>query len=193
MPPKAKFTKEQIIEAALNIVKTHGFDALTARAAPPGPFSAYVFHATGAIKAFLDHLAYRWMPHRPAPEMFGKRAVVITQCLGLGAKSASRDIKHSLSWWEISKIGTFTTSLLGDIAWEKLPAKKQAKLTKQLQHLAEKFARIDYTKPAHTSLITKLKFLACSMIQKIIHKSHPESLDRRYWAEQGWLDGNRPW
>ena len=32
MPPKAKFTKEQIIEAALNIVKTHGFDALTARA-----------------------------------------------------------------------------------------------------------------------------------------------------------------
>ena len=70
MPPKAKFTKEQIIEAALNIVKTHGFDALTARAAPPGPFSAYVFHATGAMKAFLDHLAYRWMPHRPAPEMF---------------------------------------------------------------------------------------------------------------------------
>lgn len=133
------------------------------------------------------------MPHRPAPEMFGKRAVVITQCLGLRAKSASRDIKHSLSWWEISKIGTFTTSLLGDIAWEKLSAKKQAKLTKQLQHLAEKFARIDYTKPVHTSLITKLKFLACSMIQKIIHKSHPESLDRRYWAEQGWLDGNRPW
>ena len=42
---------------------------------------AYVFHVTGAMKALLDHFAYRWMPHRPAPEMFGKRAVIITQCL----------------------------------------------------------------------------------------------------------------
>ncbi len=32
MPPKAKFTKEEIIEAALNIVKTEGFEALTSRA-----------------------------------------------------------------------------------------------------------------------------------------------------------------
>lgn len=32
MPPKAKFTKEEIVEAALNIVKTYGFEALTSRA-----------------------------------------------------------------------------------------------------------------------------------------------------------------
>lgn len=32
MPPKAKFTKEEIIGAALNIVKTEGFEALTSRA-----------------------------------------------------------------------------------------------------------------------------------------------------------------
>lgn len=32
MPPTAKFTKEEIIEAALNIVKTNGFEALTSRA-----------------------------------------------------------------------------------------------------------------------------------------------------------------
>lgn len=31
MPPKAKFTKQEIIEAALNIVKTDGFEALTSR------------------------------------------------------------------------------------------------------------------------------------------------------------------
>lgn len=73
---------------------------------------AYVFHATGAIKNLLDHFAYRWLPHRPAPEMFGKRAVIITQCLGAGAKSAAKDIKHSLSWWGISKIGIFTGALI---------------------------------------------------------------------------------
>ena len=32
MPPKAKFTKEEIIEAALNIVRTDGYEALTSRA-----------------------------------------------------------------------------------------------------------------------------------------------------------------
>lgn len=32
MPPKAKFTKEEIISAALSIVRENGFDALTARA-----------------------------------------------------------------------------------------------------------------------------------------------------------------
>ncbi len=32
MPPKAKFTKEEIVNAALHIVKTDGFDALTSRA-----------------------------------------------------------------------------------------------------------------------------------------------------------------
>ena len=32
MPPKAKFTKEEIIDAAFHIVKTDGFEALTSRA-----------------------------------------------------------------------------------------------------------------------------------------------------------------
>ena len=32
MPPKAKFTRAEIIEAALNIVRTDGYEALTSRA-----------------------------------------------------------------------------------------------------------------------------------------------------------------
>ena len=70
------------------------------------------------MKAFLDHFAYHWLPHRPIPEMFEKRAVIITQCLGAGAKSAAKDIKHSLSWWGVSKIGIFTGALMSDIVWE---------------------------------------------------------------------------
>ena len=153
----------------------------------------YVFHATGAMKAFLDHFAYRWIPHRPAPEMFRKRAVIITQCLGSGAKSAAKDIKHSLSWWGISKIGIFTDALMSDIVWEKLSRKKQAELTGKIQKLSRKFAHIEYTKPAHTNLITKFKVFFCRMMQKSIHKSDPEYLDGKYWAEQGWLGKNRPW
>lgn len=154
---------------------------------------AYVFHATGAMKVLLDHFAYRWMPHRPASEMFGKRAVIITQCLGAGAKSAARDIKHSLSWWGISKIGIFTGALQSNIFWEKLSQKKQAQLTRKIKKLSRKFAHIDYTKPAHTNLITKIKFSCCRMMQQSLHKNDPAYLDGKYWAEQGWLGEVRPW
>ncbi len=153
---------------------------------------AYVFHTTGAMKALLDHFAYRWMPHRPAPEMFGKRAVIITQCLGAGAKSAAGDIKHSLSWWGISKIGVFSGALMGDIIWERLSKKKRSELTRKVKRLSQRFLRIDYTKPAHTGLITKAKFFVCRMVITL-HKNDPEYLDGRYWSEQGWLGKVRPW
>ncbi len=154
---------------------------------------AYVLHATGAMKSFLDHFAYRWMPHRPAPEMFTKRAVILTQCLGAGAKSAAKDIRHSLSWWGISKISTFTGTLMGDVVWEKLSEKKQTELTKKIKKLARKHARIDYAKPARTNLITKTKFSFCRVMQKSLHKANPEYLDGKYWARQGWLGSARPW
>lgn len=154
---------------------------------------AYVMHASGAMKALLDHFAYLWMPHRPAPEMFGKRAVIITQCLGAGAKSTARDIKHSLSWWGISKIGVFAEKLMGDVVWDKLKEKKQKELTRKIEKLSGKFAGIDYAEPAHTSLVIRIKFLACRMIQKSLHANNPEYLDGKYWAEQGWLADVRPW
>ncbi len=154
---------------------------------------AYVFHSTGAMKTFLDHFAYRWLPHRPAPEMFGKRAVIITQCLGAGAKSAAKDIKHSLSWWGISKIGIFTGALMSDIFWDKLSEKKRAELTGKIKKLSQKFAHMDYTKPAHTNLSIKVKFSFCRMMQQSLHKNDPKYPDGKYWAEQGWLDSGRPW
>lgn len=40
MPPKAKFTRDEIIEAALNIVKTDGIEALTSRALGTQPGSS---------------------------------------------------------------------------------------------------------------------------------------------------------
>lgn len=154
---------------------------------------AYVFHTTGAMKAFLDHFAYRWLVHRPAAEMFGKRAVILTQCLGAGAKSAARDIRHSLSWWGISTIGVFTGALMGDIVWEKLSGKKQRELKRKVKKLAQRFVHLDWAKPAHTNLFTKTKFSFCRVMQKSLYKQNSEYLDAKYWATQGWLGKARPW
>lgn len=154
---------------------------------------AYVMHATGAMKALLDHFGYLWMPHRPNPKMFGKRAVIITQCLGAGSKQTAKDIKHSLSWWGISKIGTFNGSLMSDILWDRLPSKKRKQLTKKINKLAHRFSKMNYNKPAHTSLITKIKFKLCRFIQKKVYKNGVAGLDSRYWQEHGWLGKKRPW
>ena len=154
---------------------------------------AYVMHATGAMKALLDHFAYLWMPHRPAPEMFSKRAVIITQCLGAGARSAAADIKHSLSWWGISQITVFTGKLMSDIVWEKLAGKKRAELTGRMNRLSKKLAAEDFGKTPGVSAVTKIKFLFCRMMQKSLHENDPEYTDGKYWAQQGWLAGKRPW
>lgn len=154
---------------------------------------AYVFHATGAMKALLDHLSYRWMPHRPSAAVFSKRAVIISQCLGSGAKSAAKDIKHSLSWWGVSCVGTFCGRLFGGVIWNELPEKKRRKLKSGVKKLSAKFAKINYSKPARTKLTVKIKFTACRMIQKTLYKNNPEYLDAKYWHENGWLGKNRPW
>lgn len=154
---------------------------------------AYVMHATGAMKALLDHFAYRWMPHRPISGMFGKRAVIITQCLGAGAKSTAKDIKHSLSWWGISKIGVFNGALMGDIIWDKLNEKKRKQLTDKINRLAYRFTKINYSKSAHTKLIMKIKFMFCRLIQKKIRKDGVAGLDNEYWFKNGWLNKSRPW
>ena len=133
------------------------------------------------------------MPHIPAPEMFGKRAVIITQCLGAGAKSAATDIKHSLSWWGISKISVFNSALMSDIIWDKLSEKKHKKLSANIRRLARQHSKINYAKPAHTKLSTKIKFMLCRLIQNKVRKSGNAGFDHEYWYNHGWLGKNRPW
>ena len=154
---------------------------------------AYVFHTTGAVKAMLDHFGYRWMPHRPAREMFGKRAVIITQCLGAGGKSAAKDIKDSLSWWGISNIRVCSFRLMGDIQWEKLSDKKKKQMTAKIVNTAGKIKQIDFTRPAGTGMLTRLKFYAVRMMQTGLGKDNPEYTDYKYWKQNGWIDNKRPW
>ena len=154
---------------------------------------AYVMHTTGAMKALLDHFGYRWMPHRPSKGMFGKRAVIITQCLGAGGKSTAKDIKDSLSWWGVSYIKVCSFKLMSEINWDKLPEKKKAQMARGMAKAAGRFGAIDYRRKAHTNLATKAKFYAVRMLQTGLGKDNPEYTDYKYWKANGWLDKVRPW
>lgn len=154
---------------------------------------AYVFHTTGAMKTMLDHFGYRWMPHRPAKEMFSKRAVIITQCLGAGDKSTAKDIKDSLSWWGVSFIKEYRFKLMSEIDWDKINEKKKNKMSSKLTAAAKKFKNIDYNKSPHTNITTKIKFYMVRMLQTDLGKKNPEYTDFKYWKENGWLGKARPW
>ncbi|MBQ3900347.1 MAG: NAD(P)H-dependent oxidoreductase [Clostridia bacterium] len=154
---------------------------------------AYVFHATGAVKVMLDHFGYRWMPHRPAGEMFGKRAVIISQCLGSGAKSAATDIKHSLLWWGISSVRICTFRLMSEVKWDRIPEKKRAAMAKKLKKTAGKLMEEGFAAPARTGLPVKMRFHMVRLLQKKLGKDDPDYTDYKYWKERGWTGKERPW
>ena len=153
---------------------------------------AYVAHTTGAMKTLLDHFAYRWMPHRPMKEMFRKHAVIITQSLGAGEKSAAKDIADSLSWWGVTDIKKISFKLMSEINWDKLPQKRKSKMLSALSCLAAKLQK-RATKPAKVGLVAKLKFYVVRMMQKSFGKKDPEYTDFKYWKQNGWIDKVRPW
>lgn len=64
----------------------------------------YALRATGQIKALLDHLCCHWMVHRPEEKMFNKKAVILTDAIGVFNRAAQNDIATSLSWLGVSDI-----------------------------------------------------------------------------------------
>ena len=52
----------------------------------------YVYHCTGAMKAWLDHYGWRWLVHRPEEKMFSKQAIVVATAAGAGMRSTIKDM-----------------------------------------------------------------------------------------------------
>lgn len=146
----------------------------------------YVFHASGAMKALLDHFAYRWMPHRPEEKMFSKQGVCISTAAGAGMKSAIKDMRDSLSFWGVGRIYSYGIAV-NAIKWDEVPEKKKAKIEKKTDSLAKAIsARKGKLRP---TLKTKAIFNAMRLMQK----KPLNSVDGDYWKDKGWTGSKRPW
>ena len=82
---------------------------------------------------------------------------------------------------------------MSDIIWEKLSENKRKKLTEKMGRLSVKFSKINYSKPAHTALVTKIKFDFCRLMQKKVFESGIAGIDNKYWNNNDWLGKKRPW
>lgn len=146
----------------------------------------YVYHVTGAMKAFLDHYGWRWMNHRPEERMFSKQAVCLSTAAGAGMKSANRDMAHSAFFWGVGKIYRYGAAVQA-VCWEEIRAKQKQTIEKNMDRLARKILKNQgRVKPG---LRTKLFFAVVRQMQK---RGWNEA-DARYWREKGWTGSKRPW
>ena len=147
----------------------------------------YVLHVTGQMKAFLDHLAFQFMLHRPEKSMFSKTALVVSTAAGGGIRSAIKDMTGSLTYWGMSRIFTFG-SAVSAAKWEEVTEKNRQKIERKVKNISNKIkVKIRKSKPG---LYTKGLFYIFRMVQKkfafIPH-------DKEHWEKRGWLEEKRPW
>lgn len=146
----------------------------------------YVYHVTGAMKAFLDHYGYRWMVHRPMDKMFSKQAVCISTAAGAGIKSTNKDMADSMFFWGIGKTYKYGVAVRA-VSWDGVPDKIKKRVDKKTSVLAAKIRkRHGYIKPAFK---TRIFF----NIMRIVQKNGFNKADADYWREKGWTGKRRPW
>lgn len=147
----------------------------------------YVYHATGAMKALLDHYGWRWMVHRPEGRMFLKQAVCVSTAAGAGMGSANRDMAHSTFWWGVAR--TYKLGMaVNETSWGRVSHKKKGKIDKKLDRLAGKL-RAGYGR-VRPGLKTRAVFWAMGIMQG---RGGWNPADSEYWKEMGWTGKKRPW
>ncbi|MCR4743588.1 MAG: NAD(P)H-dependent oxidoreductase [Treponema sp.] len=146
----------------------------------------YVYHATGPMKAFLDHYGYRWMVHSPQKSMFTKQALVISTAAGAGTKTTNKDMADSLFFWGLGKIYKYGLAVAA-INWAGVTAKKKASIDKATSSLAKKITRrVNKVKPG-------LKTRAFFFLMHILQRKGFTPKDKKYWDDMGWTGKARPW
>ena len=139
----------------------------------------YVYHATGAMKAFLDHYGFRWMVHRPEEAMFKKQAVCISTAAGRGMKSTNQDMAHSMFFWGVARTYKYGVAVM-ETSWERVSAKKKQAIEKKLDLLAGKIVKRQGK--ISPSIKTKLFFY----VMRQMMKNGWNKADVDYWEKKGW-------
>lgn len=146
----------------------------------------YVYHATGAMKTFLDHYGYRWMVHRPLEAMFRKQGVCISTAAGSGTKSANKDMADSLFFWGVSKIYQYGINIAA-VNWKSVDEKKMQAIEKKTSQMAARILKnAGRVKPG-------FKTRGFFLIMSIMQRSGFNPRDVEYWKEKGWTGKKRPW
>jgi len=141
----------------------------------------YVMGMTGQLKSFCDHMAYRWMSHRPYGEMKNKIGVAISTTAGTGAKKATKDMATQFRWWAVGKSYELPFTVAAS-SWGEVDNKKRMKLEKKVKKLGRQInAKCGNVKPG-----IKSRFLFY-MMGKMQKGMGYNAVDVSWWEKHGWI------
>lgn len=145
----------------------------------------YALRTTAQMKTLLDHLCVHWMVHRPDERMFNKRAVILTNAVGVFNGGAQKDIATSLSWLGVSDIKKLGIGLLEGVIWNQLSDKRKNIIIKKTKKIAEKYKK---TRTVHKKIRMIMKFAISKIIhQAVARKDKILSVNNQYWVDKGWI------
>ncbi len=141
----------------------------------------YCMGIPGAMKCFLDHMAYRWFSHRPHPSMERKLGVAISTTGSVGAGPVTKAFKKHFFGWTLARSYRLPFSVFAT-NWNEVPQKKKQKIEKRIKKTASKLVR----KSGKGSRSLYLRFILRTM-RIVQYKNNWFPLDKAWWQEQGWI------
>lgn len=141
----------------------------------------YVMGMSGQLKSFCDHMAYRWMSHRPNGEMRQKIGVAISTTAGNGAKSVTKEMATQFTWWAVGKVYQLPFVAAAS-CWNEVSAERKAKAEKQTDRIANAVnTKFGHVKPGYKS-----RFLFW-MMGKMQEGMSYNPVDVAWWEKHGWI------
>ena len=146
----------------------------------------YVYHATGQMKALLDHYGWRWMSHRPDERMFSKQAVVVATAAGAGVKYTMNDMADSCFFWGIPQTYRLGKAIKA-VNWESVSPKLKDSINSKADRIAKKILK------RHGKVPIPIRTRAFFKIMSLMQRNGWNKADVDYWKEKGWTGSKRPW
>jgi multimeric flavodoxin WrbA len=141
----------------------------------------YCMEMSGQLKTLFDHMAYRWISHRPHPSMVNKIGVAVSTTAGVGAGGVTKRICKQMFWWGIPKTYRVAQAVAA-MSWKEVKPEKKAKIEHKLDKLAKQIEH----KTGRVKQGIKYRFLFRLMgKQQKINNWNP--VDRNHWLKNGWI------
>ena len=146
----------------------------------------YGMDVTGQMKAFIDHLCFMWVSHRPNTRMFTKIGLTVTTTAGAGLNHATKTMRNCLNFWCVRKTYSFKKAVAA-LKWADVSEKKQAQIKSEAEKLAKQISKsVKNVKRLPKPLLMRLMF---KMLSGAMKKDNWNQRDKSYWEMQGWLSG----
>jgi multimeric flavodoxin WrbA len=145
---------------------------------------SYGLDVSGAMKAFIDHLCFMWISHRPNPAMLNKAGLSVVTTAGAGLRHSTKTLRNSLRFWGVKRIFSFKKAVAA-AKWSDVSDKKKKQMTKKANVLAGKIVKS--VSRIHRLPPPVFRSIMFKMMAGAMKKNAWSPVDRAHWVTQGWV------